>query len=510
MAHGEAAIHRPLCPQGRAALAIDTGTPCAQASRPFVLAATILASAMVFIDGSIVTLALPVLQERLGASFAALQWVVNAYALLLGGLILVGGSAGDRLGRRRVFIVGMAVFATASWLCALAPDVETLIAARALQGVGGALLVPQSLAIISAAFPAEIRGRAIGTWAAAAAITTALGPPLGGLLVDWLGWRSIFYINLPMAVTAAWLALAHVPESRDESASGALDWRGAGLVVVAFGLLTTGFTQLADAAGATNFALAALLLGSIALVLFVRVERSAHNPLMPLSLFASRAFSGANITTVFLYAALSGVMFLLPFELMARRGLSATAVGLSLLPFGLIIGSLSRAAGEWADNHGPRLPLIAGSTLVAMAATVLAVQRTDYWTGVLTPVVLMSLGMAIAVAPLTTAVMNAAPDAQSGAASGVNNAASRIAGLFAVAIVGATASAVFMAGLEAADMAVDGARFGTLPQAGDPSRGIVEAAFDHAYGVAMGLAASCAVIAALATYWLAPRAPVAA
>lgn len=497
-------IHGPVCPDGRQAQAPEACRPCAEASRPFVLAATIVASAMAFIDGSVMTIALPALQLDLNASFASLQWVVNAYALLLGGLILVGGAAGDRFGRRRIFVIGIAVFAGASMLCALAPTIASLIAARALQGIGGALLVPQGLAIIAASFPKEIRGRAIGVWAGAAAITTALGPPLGGLLVDAFGWRSIFYINLPMSAGAIWLTLTHVPESRDEDANGALDWRGAVLAIAGLGLVTIGLTQLAEGTANLAAALGLMLTGAVVLTLFVRTERNARNPLVPLSLFSDRAFTGANVTTVLLYGALGGVLFLLPFDLIARRGVTATGVGLTLLPFGLIIGVGSRLAGGWADRHGARLPLIVGSALVGLAGIVLAAGMANYWLGVLAPVLLMAVGMAIVVAPLTTAVMNAAPDNQSGAASGISNAASRLAGLFAVAIVGATASAVFVASLDPSEGGLGSARFGALPSADDPARSVLETAFDQAYTVAMSLAAAGGVLAALATAWLQP------
>lgn len=498
---GSIGCHRPLYPDGRAALDAPCRAPCPEQSRPFVLAATILASAMAFIDGTIVTIALPALQEDLGANFASLQWVVNAYALLLGGLILIGGGAGDRFGRRRVFVVGTAIFALASLACAVAPTVETLIAARGIKGIGAALLVPQSLAIIAAAFPKEIRGRAIGIWAGASAITTALGPPLGGLLIDTLGWRSVFWINLPLSAFALWLTLQYVPESRDEDAVGPLDWRGGLLAILAFGLLTVGLTRLADNSDGIAAQAPFLVAGAIGLVLFLRAEARAANPLVPFSLFASRDFTGANVMTLFLYGSLSGVLFLLPFDLIERRELSATEVGMTLLPFGIVIGTLSRFAGDWADRNGPRLPLVIGSVLVAIAATGLASGVANFWFGVFAPVLLMSLGMAIVVAPLSTAVMNAAPDAQSGAASGINNAASRLAGLFAVAIAGATASIVFFNEIQAANVETVNQRFGMLPGLGDPGRGVAEDAFLQAYGVAMGLAAAWSLLAALVAWF---------
>lgn len=501
------ALHRPLCPDGHAALTPPCAQPCTERARPFVLAATILASAMAFIDGSIVTIALPTMQTDLAAGFDDMQWVVNAYALLLGSLILVGGGMGDRFGQRRVFVVGIAVFALASLACALAPSAPALIAARGAQGVGAALLVPQSLAIIAAAFPRDVRGRAIGIWAGASALTTALGPPLGGFLIDALDWRSVFWINLPLSAVSIWLALRYIPESRDDSATGntgGLDWTGAGLAVLAFGVLTVGLTRLAETGGSSLTAPLLVCAGLAGIAVFVLAEARAANPLMPLSLFRSAAFSGANLMTLFLYGALSGMLFLLPFDLIARRGMSASEVGLALLPVGLIIGTLSRAAGSLADRTGPRLPLTAGSLLVAGAAAGLAAGLSDIWVGVMAPLVALSAGMALVVAPLTTAVMNAAPDTQSGTASGVNNAASRLAGLFAVAIVGAVAAAVFTTAAADAVTAGDTAaataqiRFGQLPPPGTAGRAALEAAFLEAYGTAMRVAAVWGGLAALA------------
>lgn len=490
-------FHRPLCPDGRTAADAPADTPCQVSARPFVLAATILASAMAFIDGSIVTIALPVLQVDLGASFASLQWVVNAYLLLLGSLILIGGSAGDRFGRKRIFVLGLVIFTAASLACATAPSVRWLIAARSIQGVGAALLVPQSLAIIAAAFPRDVRGRAIGIWAGASAVTTALGPPLGGVLIDWIGWRSVFWINLPLAAAALWLAASYVPESRDKAADGRLDWIGGALAIVGFGGATGGLTLLAEPGATNSLPLILLGVGLVSLIVFLRIEMSAARPLVPLSLFASRDFAGANVMTLLLYGALSAALFLLPFDLIERRGLSAIQVGLTLLPFGLIIGIGSRFAGAWADRDGPRWPLVLGSTLVAAAAAGLGLAGESLWIAVLIPILVMSLGMAIVVAPLTTAVMNSAPDVRSGAASGINNAVSRLAGLFAVAIVGAASSVIFADSVDASFLSEGASRFGELPAATDPSRMALETAFVDAYRASMFLAAAWAFLAAL-------------
>ena len=281
--------------------------------------------------------------------------------------LLVGGAAGDRFGRRRVFLWGTLLFALASAACALSPGIGALIAARAVQGIGAALMVPQSLAIISAAFPPEIRGRAIGTWAGAASITTALGPAVGGFLIDSLGWRWAFWLNLPLAVVVVVLAVRHVPESR-ATVAGRLDWAGAALAVLAAALVTLGLSALAEPGDAAWRAAALVAAGAVAAWGFVAVERRAEAPLVPLSLFASRAFTGANLLTLCLYGALTGVLFLLPFELIGRRGMSPAEVGLVLLPVGVIIGVFARPAGALADRLGARGFLAAGSCLVAVAA----------------------------------------------------------------------------------------------------------------------------------------------
>ena len=363
-------------------------------------------------------------------------------------------------------------------------------------------MVPQSLAIISAAFPQEIRGRAIGTWAGAAAITTALGPAVGGFLIDSLGWRAAFWLNLPLALAVVTLALAHVPESRSP-ASGPLDWRGGALAVLVSALLTLGLTTLGDPDRGDWAGVALLVAGAAAGWLFLRVEHRAATPLVPPGLFRIRAFSGANLLTLFLYGALTAVLFLLPFALMGRRGLSPSAVGLVLLPLGLIIGVFARPAGALADRFGVRRFLVAGSLLVALAAGWLAMAVPGLVGGVVLPVAMLAAGMALVVAPLTTAVMNAAPDALAGAASGINNAASRLAGLFAVALVGAVTALVFRTAA-----ATPGARFGVFPPDGDASLPAIAAAFDRAFSTGMATAAGLALLAALAGWLtLGPPAP---
>ena len=447
---------RSPCDDGVIAAA-DCEAPCAERARPFVLAATILGSSMAFIDGTVVNVALPTMQQDFGASVAAMQWVVGAYGLLLGALLLVGGSAGDLYGRRRVFVAGVAVFAVASGACAFAPSATTLILARGLQGVGGAMLVPGSLAIISASFPKSVRGRAIGTWAGFAALTTAAGPVLGGWLVDTLSWRAIFWINIPLAVLTIALAQTFVPESRSRNASAGLDWRGAALVTVGLGGVTYGMIGLTEVAGDRGLVWAALVLGVLALVLFLRTEARAAAPMLPLGLFRSAAFSGANVLTVFLYFGLSAALFLVPFNLIQVHGYSTTGAGAAFLPFTLILGLLSRWTGKLLDQRGARLPLVIGPAISAVGFLLLALPGTEgsYWATFFPAMVVLGVGMSIAVAPLTTTVMNAVGEDFSGVASGINNAASRTAGLLAVAAVGVLAVSLYGGALEPRLAALD-------------------------------------------------------
>ncbi len=488
--------HRPFELHGHAFadFFLPRGKPCPAKARPFVLAATIVASSLAFIDSTLVGIALPTLQVEFGATIVSLQWVQNSYALMLGALILVGGGLGDRIGRRFIFVLGIVIFTIASVACALAPTVDVLIIARGVQGIGAALLVPQSLALISANFPKDIRGKAIGTWAAASAVTTAIGPPIGGFLIDVLSWRAAFWINVPLAAIALWLTFVYMEESRDETGSDRIDWLGAGVAVVAFGLLTYGLTLLSETGVAPLTIGLWIAAGVVGIVIFVFVERSAANPLMPLSLFKSRVFSGVNITTVFLYGALAGGLFLVPFDMVARRGMSAAEAGLFLLPFGLIIGIASRYTGDLADTYGPRPFLVGGSLLVAAGCIGFALGGPNPWISVLIPILIMSIGMALVVSPLTTAVMSAAPEEKAGAASGISNTASRLSGVIAVAIFGA------MAGLVFSWNAPEGTTFGPVPPLGDPARPAVEAAFSTAYSSALVFAAVWCVLAAIVSY----------
>lgn len=404
----------------------------------WVLTATILGASMAYIDGTAVNVALPVLQEQLDATISDMQWVIEAYTLFLASLILVGGALGDRYGRRLIYGLGIALFAISSVLCGLSENVTELIYFRALQGVGGAMMIPGSLAIITVFFDESERGKAIGTWGAFSAITTALGPVLGGWLIEEVSWRWIFFINVPIAVVVLGVLFLRVPESKGELAKCKIDYWGAILATVGLGGFVYGFIESAALGFTDPVVLGSILLGVSALIAFVIVENKVEAPMMPLKLFRSRTFSGANLVTLLMYAPLGGALFFLPFAMIQIFDYSAIGAGASFMPIIILLFLFSRWSGGLVDKYGAKLPLVFGNIIQAIGYILFALLGGggNYFYTFFPGMFVLGLGLALSVAPLTTAVMNAVDTAFSGTASGINNAVSRVSGLIAIAILG--------------------------------------------------------------------------
>ena len=498
----------PPCDAGiiEATPALDTAS--SQRRQWLTLVATIIGSSMALLDSSVVNIALPAIQQALRADSATTQWIVTAYLLLLSAFVLIGGSAADLYGRRATFVVGVAVFTTASIACAFSPNITVLVVSRAAQGLGAALLMPASLAMLGAAFDEHERNHAIGIWAGAGALMMAAGPLLGGWLVDQVSWRAIFLLNVPLAIAAAGLAIRFGCESSDPRASQ-IDWSGAASFALGFAAITWGLNAIPASGFHNKAVLASLGVGTALLASFVVIEASLHQrAMMPLSLYRSRNFSASNALTLFLYFAVGGALYYVPFSLIRLGGYSATQAGAALLPLALTMGFGASWAGSVADRLGPQLLLTAGPIVAACGLTMLAFVDLSrpYWVGVFPAMFLLGVGMATTVAPLTSTVMGSAGKAHTGVASGVNSAVARVAGLLAVAVLGTVLFASFLSHLP-----------GTTPtQASEALNAVMSGqpgvdeeatlAFEHALRAILLVAASCAALAGFIGWvWIEPK-----
>jgi EmrB/QacA subfamily drug resistance transporter len=499
--------------------------PCKPDAKLWILTATILGSSLAFIDGTVVNVALPAIQSNFHATVVDVQWVVESYGLFLGALILVGGSLGDLFGRRLIFVMGVGIFALASVVCGAASSIDLLNIARSIQGVGAALLVPGSLAIISSSFDERNRGQAIGTWSGFTAITTAIGPVLGGWLVQHGSWRWVFLINLPIAASVIAISLWRIPESR-RAGAGRIDWIGAVLATIGLGGLIVGFLESVNWGWRNPLVSGSLIVGFGCLAAFVLVEGKVDSPMVPLALFKSRSFSGANLLTLFLYAAIGIFFFLFPMNLIQVQRYSSTAAGAAVLPLILLMFFLSRWSGGLVARYGARGPLIIGPLIAALGFVLFAVPSVgdNYWKAFFPAIVVLGFGMAVTVAPLTTSVMNSVTEDRVGSASGINNAVARVAGVLAIAVFGIVMVKAFslhlnhnlayfslpagvlheiqaeetkLAGLQVPSGLEDGTRTAVAQSIGN--------AFVFGYRIVIFLCALLGVASAVAAWWIMPR-----
>ena len=495
----------------RAAAGIRTATDRRRGR--WIVATTILGSSIAFIDTTVVNVALPVIQRDLRATGDEAQWVVESFALVLAGCILIGGALGDKAGRRKVYVIGTVIFGLASAACGFATGVPWLVAARAVQGIGAALLIPGSLAILGACFEGDARANAIGNWSAFTAIAPAAGPVLGGWLVEHISWRWAFFINPPIAAVVIVLAYAHVPESRAES-SGSLDWPGAATATLGLAGLVTGALEMPRLGAHSSVVWGSLLFGVIVLAAFLLIESRSHEPMVPLSLFKDRTFAGTNLLTLFLYSALSGALYFVPFNLIQVQGYSPTAAGAVLVPTTVLVFILSQRAEGLMKRCGAALLLAIGPAVGALGFALFARPFIggSYWTTFFPAAAVLGVGLGLTVAPLTTSVMNAVPAANVGVASGVNNAVARTAGVLGLAVTAVIAAHVFGPSLDArvaalhlpASVARDLARqhidlaATTVPRSLDPARiklvqHAIGASFVESFRVVMLTAAGLAI-----------------